>query len=110
MNTCDTCKWWSSEHRRNQTCCTNDKVIYGKVGELDTASLETDYAADWYFATSPKFGCIHHELKEGAGVHYKCEVCGAWHITDEHGLTLDQRQASAPAAELSAEAPSEDRT
>lgn len=69
MNTCDTCKWW------NEGLCSNPKLTDDSVAGykyMDRPNPDPDPshacagASDMYgqfFATGPKFGCIHHEPK-----------------------------------------------
>lgn len=62
MNTCDTCKWWgeSAEYSEYRVC-ENTKLDDGK--RPDGAQPEALDDTGIHFATGPKFGCIHWQLK-----------------------------------------------
>jgi len=65
MNTCDTCQFWQKESgvmTKFGMACKNQKVSSSEWCCLkdDHACLDEDEAARLYFATGPKFGCIHH--------------------------------------------------
>lgn len=74
MKTCDTCKWWGVSPVSGQPPGVSDffeKINYKECGAL--GSLEPDSAdVDGFemgsmpeIVTGPKFGCIHHEEKNG---------------------------------------------
>ena len=94
MNTCDTCKFWTGEQGDFVSIpveyreCQSPKIdSEHKPSELNDGDMAFVAAADFrpaVFATSPKFGCIHHEPKckhedkeTLAPFQYKCRTCGA---------------------------------
>lgn len=63
MNTCDKCQWWNEAESYNwgHHKCKNPKLDDYKSG--DGAQPEALDDTGIHFATGPKFGCIHWQLK-----------------------------------------------
>lgn len=70
MNTCDSCKWWNSllgdRYRSEFNAfgkCRNEKLEMELPYSLDGLSAGESSSGE-IPTTGPKFGCIHHEIKQ----------------------------------------------
>lgn len=59
---CNTCRFRDAENY-----CTNSKLAeeIGQSGQERTDMLIYDYSEGGGFTVGDKFGCVHHEMKQG---------------------------------------------
>lgn len=62
---CDTCKHWIDGEYRGEHVCNNKSKI-GEQWDTDDGddTLTYSYDEDGHFNAGPKFGCVHHVVRQ----------------------------------------------